>query len=66
MDSFAVGMVTLIGIIGLIGTTNHVWAILAKYFGPSMGRYLNALLEMSLERRRAEHEAKIKLIKGLD
>jgi len=66
MDSFAVGMFTLIGIIGLIGTTNHVWATLAEYFGPSMGRYLNALLEMSLERRRAEHEAKIKLIKGLD
>jgi|JI6StandDraft_1071083.scaffolds.fasta_scaffold112511_2 hypothetical protein len=66
MDSFAVGMLTLIGVIGLIGTTNHVWATLAEYFGPSIGRYLSALLEMSLERRRAEHEAKIKLIKGLD
>jgi len=62
MDTFSADLLILVGMIGLVGTTNHIWATL----GPSMGRYLSALLEMSLERRRAEHEAKIKLIKGLD
>lgn len=66
MDSFTVGMLSLIGTIGFVGTANHVFATLAEYFGPSLGRYLQSTLEMSLERRRAEHEAKIKLIKGLD
>lgn len=31
-----------------------------------LGPYLGKVLDLSLERRRAEHEAKIKLIKGLD
>lgn len=66
MNTFSADLLILVGTIGLVETTNHIWATLAEYFGPSMGRYLSALLEMSLERRRAEHEAKIKLIKGLD
>lgn len=37
MDTFSADLLILVGMIGLVGTTNHIWATLAEYFGPSMG-----------------------------
>jgi len=63
------GFIIVLSFIGTIGGAiliNRMWSTYSNLFAPVLSTYLSRCLEMDLERRRAEHEAKIKLIKGLD
>lgn len=59
----AVAVISTLGGFILCGMFGHC---LLDNFGPVMRLYLSKRLEFDIQKRQAEHEAKIKLIKGLD
>ncbi len=61
-----IAVLSFIGTIGVAVLINRMWSTYSDQFAPVISAYLSRCLELDLDRRRAEHEAKIKLIKGLD
>ena len=52
--------------IGFIAIVAFLGYTIQGFFADVVNPYLRELLALDVQKRRAEHEAKIKLIKGLD